>query len=182
MIYVVRHGQDEDNAKGILNGHRNSSLTAKGISQARVAAKKLCSKKIDCIHVSPAIRARQTAEIIAELAGIDELMIEPDLIERDFGILTGKSIDEIRKYSQHVVRGDQIDYFLDGPGVETFPELMMRARRALEAIERDCTNQKIVVVTHGAIGKMMEAVWYNWTWQKSLASSFFDNAEIIELK
>lgn len=26
-IYLVRHGQDKDNADGILNGHRNMPLT-----------------------------------------------------------------------------------------------------------------------------------------------------------
>lgn len=28
-IYIVRHGQDQDNEHGILNGHRNMPLTEK---------------------------------------------------------------------------------------------------------------------------------------------------------
>jgi len=29
-ILIARHGQDEDNAKDILNGHRDMPLTEKG--------------------------------------------------------------------------------------------------------------------------------------------------------
>jgi len=34
-IYLTRHGQDQDNAHGILNGHRNTPLTELGIQQAQ---------------------------------------------------------------------------------------------------------------------------------------------------
>ena len=33
-IVLVRHGQDEDNAKRILNGRRNAPLTTLGVTQA----------------------------------------------------------------------------------------------------------------------------------------------------
>jgi broad specificity phosphatase PhoE len=178
----VRHGQDEDNAQGILNGHRNAPLTAKGRDQARVAGLKLAGKKINCIQVSPATRARQTAEIIADLIGIEELLVEPDLIERDFGVLTGKSMDEIARYAKQIVGGDRINYFLDGQGVEIFDDLLARARLVLRRLMAGYPNQRVLLVTHGAIGKMIEAAWHGWTWQQSLKTAYFENAEIIELK
>ena len=33
-IYLARHGQNVDNASGILNGHRDLPLTEIGIAQA----------------------------------------------------------------------------------------------------------------------------------------------------
>ena len=30
-IYIVRHGQDQDNANGLLNGHRDTTLTEIGL-------------------------------------------------------------------------------------------------------------------------------------------------------
>lgn len=30
-IFIVRHGQDEDNAKRLLNGHRDRPLTDLGV-------------------------------------------------------------------------------------------------------------------------------------------------------
>ena len=40
-IYLARHGQDYDNAAGILNGHRNTPLTAIGADQARQLSQKI---------------------------------------------------------------------------------------------------------------------------------------------
>lgn len=34
-VGVTRHGQDEDNVRGILNGHRNLPLTDLGRQQAQ---------------------------------------------------------------------------------------------------------------------------------------------------
>ena len=40
-IYLTRHGQDEDNEKGILNGHRDMPLTDIGLSQADEVSQKI---------------------------------------------------------------------------------------------------------------------------------------------
>lgn len=40
-IYIVRHGQDEDNQNGILNGHRDMPLTELGKTQAQQLAQKI---------------------------------------------------------------------------------------------------------------------------------------------
>jgi len=89
-IYVARHGQDEDNAAGILNGHRNKRLTRLGRKQAialRFKVKELVISP-DKVEVSPLGRAIETAII----AGFDRHYVEPGLIERDFGSMTGKPI------------------------------------------------------------------------------------------
>ncbi|NBP56674.1 histidine phosphatase family protein [bacterium] len=31
-IYIIRHGQDQNNANGLLNGHRDTALTEIGYS------------------------------------------------------------------------------------------------------------------------------------------------------
>lgn len=40
-IYLARHGQDQDNANGILNGRRDMPLTELGVNQAKELAGKL---------------------------------------------------------------------------------------------------------------------------------------------
>jgi precorrin-6B methylase 1 len=40
-IYVARHGQDTDNANGILNGRRDEQLTELGKQQAKDVARKM---------------------------------------------------------------------------------------------------------------------------------------------
>ena len=58
-IYLVRHGQDEDNLKGILNGRRDKPLTDKGIKQAKELSLKIKESDIefDKIYSSPLKRA-----------------------------------------------------------------------------------------------------------------------------
>ena len=43
----MRHGQDEDNAVGILNGHRDAPLTKFGRQQVKITAQKLKDNNID---------------------------------------------------------------------------------------------------------------------------------------
>jgi len=182
VIYIVRHGQDLDNANKILNGERDEPLTPIGREQVKAAGARLQKKDIEFIYSSPTLRTRQTAEIIAEIIGIDEVKIEPELIERDFGILTGRPIADIPKYSKHIFVGDKINYFLDGEGVESCGDLLIRAKQVLDKIIALHPDNNILLVTHGGTGKMIEAAWYGWTWEHALTTPYFDNADIIELK
>ena len=67
-IYITRHGQDLDNEKGILNGHRDNDLSLLGLNQAKELASLIAEKSLifDKIYSSPLRRAFQTAKIIAE--------------------------------------------------------------------------------------------------------------------
>lgn len=54
-IYIARHGQDKDNVRGILNGHRDEPLTILGQNQAKDLAEKIkeAGIKFDKIYSSP---------------------------------------------------------------------------------------------------------------------------------
>lgn len=68
-IYVVRHGQDEDNANGILNGHRDMPLTELGKEQAKQLAQKIKDTNIvfDKAYSSPLQRAYITGKTITDV-------------------------------------------------------------------------------------------------------------------
>lgn len=180
-IYLVRHGQDQDNANSILNGHRDTELTELGRTQALVPAEKLKDKNIDVIYSSPLKRAYSTAKIIADQIGIDNVIIEPDLIETDFGILTGKPVADIPKYCTDSIQTEQVLYFLDCEGSEDFPTLLKRGQKVLEKITSEQPNKNIVIVAHGDIGKMIRAAYHNWTWKEGLMTPYFANTDILEL-
>src|SRR3990167_4546839 len=125
-IYLARHGQDMDNAKGILNGRRDEPLSEKGIEQANEVAGKIKETGISFDHVysSPLRRAYKTAEIITDILGISKPEILPNLIERDFGIMTGQSHGKIKEMcSPNIIQSNTITYFLNPEGAETFPDL-----------------------------------------------------------
>jgi probable phosphoglycerate mutase len=97
-FYVARHGQNEDNVKGILNGHRDLPLTDLGRIQARQLAEGIIAEGLsfDAIYCSPLSRAHETAEIVASMLGVAQKPIVIDeLIERDFGIMSGQPATKI---------------------------------------------------------------------------------------
>ena len=180
-IYLIRHGQDVDNADKILNGRRDGTLTPLGKRQAREVAKKLINEKIEAIYSSPLNRAYETALIIAKELGLKDVKIDVDLIEREFGVLTGKPVADIPKYAKEVVVSDGVNYFIEADGAETFPELLGRAARVLKRITDKHPRWNVIVVTHGDIGKMIIAAFHDWSWLEGIKAPYFNNAAILEL-
>jgi len=180
-VYIVRHGQDEDNAADILNGRRDRPLTQLGRKQAAMVADIVTSYDISTIYSSPLKRAYETAQIIALKSIIEPVIIVPDLIERDFGNMTGKPVADILKYSSNYIRSDKVIHFLDAEGAESMADVLKRAHRVLDGINKSQINGNFLLVTHGDIGKMLRAAFYGWSWRKGLETPYFDNAEIVEL-
>src|SRR5690242_2861972 len=114
-LLFVRHGQDEDNAARILNGQRNRPLTVLGRQQAKHAARRLSVLAPDFIYTSPLTRAYETAMIIAELLGVRNVTNVPGLVERDFGVLTGKSYDDIDTHATKVIEAHGFKVFVEAP-------------------------------------------------------------------
>ncbi|HLD62134.1 MAG TPA: histidine phosphatase family protein [Patescibacteria group bacterium] len=67
-IYFVRHGESVSNALGLRQGP-DGGLTAKGIKQAKILAKKFSKIPVDLIVSSPYDRAKLTAQIISKAIG-----------------------------------------------------------------------------------------------------------------
>ena len=180
-IFLVRHGQDTDNAEGILNGRRDTELTALGREQAKTVANKLKDDNIQIIYSSPLKRTLQTAKIIAKELNIEEVIIEEGLIEREFGILTGKYLTDMPKYTNKILKTEKVNYFLKVEGSEDFPILYKRAKMVLSKLQKNQGNKNILIITHGDIGKMIRAAYHNWFWKDALKTSYFDNTGVLKL-
>ncbi len=181
-IYLVRHGQNIDNVNGILNGHRDEPLTKKGIEQAHELAEKIKQAKIyfNVIYSSPLSRAYETARVISDTISVPHLFTQPLLIERDFGIMTGKKISDIEALcAPDIIKAEIITYFLSPDGAETFPALMKRARVLLEDIQEKHKTGNILLVTHGDIGKMIYAEYYHLDWRDVLTQFHFGNCDML---
>lgn len=183
-IYLVRHGQNNDNARGILNGHRDEPLTPLGESQAVTTAEHIRKLGLvfDAVYSSPLIRAHRTAEVITDALKLDKPQVLNDLIERDFGTMTGKNISQIAELCpSDIIQTDTMTYFLSPPGAETFPQLMKRAERLIGWLNRHHESGSVLLVTHGDIGKMIYASYYHLAWEKILRTFHFGNADILLL-
>ena len=183
-IYLARHGQDEDNALGILNGHRDMPLTPLGEKQAEELALKIKEAGLifSKIYSSPLKRAYNTAKKISEALGMGDPEIMEDLIERDFGIMTGELIKNVEKMcAPDIIKAEIIIYFLSPSGAETFPTLKERGARLLERVSKENETGNILLVCHGDIGKMIYAAYYNLDWKKVLTKFHFGNSELLIL-
>ena len=214
-----------DNSNGILNGHRDQTLTELGREQARNVAAKMKkagfmtdiaishNKVLNAIYSSPLQRAHDTAKIFAnELKSISSdtpnntdmtVHVLNDLIERDFGIMTGQATSSIVEKcgKDHILATEHINYFLDPKGAETFPDLISRAKRLLVRLQEiaiaevdvladssevaatisAATKRSILLVTHGDFGKMIYAAYYNLQWEDVLRQFHFGNSEVLLL-
>lgn len=182
MLYIVRHGQNEDNANGILNGHRDMPLTELGREQARGLAASIRAQglQFDTVYASPLSRALETARILADGVGFPEPQVYDDLIERDFGDMTGRPVGDIKKLcAPDIIETDTVTYFLRPDGAETFPALLARGRRVCNDIVQRHPRQTVLLVCHGDIGKMIYAAATKTPWQQALTEFHFDNTDII---
>ena len=157
LIYFVRHGETELNAKNIRQGP-DGSLSAKGREQAHATAIRFPKQKgrPQVIIASPYERTKETAEIIAKELQIKNIEYCDLLVERrNPSEIIGKwgGDPEVK----HIV--DQIDksFHSDNFRVsdeENFMDLKERARKLLRYIENR-SESRIIMVTHGIFLKMV---------------------------
>ncbi|MES2225273.1 MAG: histidine phosphatase family protein [Patescibacteria group bacterium] len=183
-IYIARHGQNEDNANGILNGHRDLPLTELGREQARQLADGIqeAGYAFDAVYASPLSRAYDTAQIVCDTLGMADPIILDSAIERDFGVMTGELVSDIERLcTPDILKTDPIIYFLTPAGGETFPMVLERAGEALEQLKADHPEGSVLLVTHGDFGKMMYAAFYDIPWMDMLTKFHFGNCELLLL-
>ncbi|MGW8483681.1 histidine phosphatase family protein [Microbacterium sp. NPDC055903] len=149
FLTLVRHGQTDWNLERRIQGTTDIPLNETGRGHARDAAAILASDTHHAIYASPLVRARETAQIIAGLIGLDEPELVPDLREREFGEGEGMLVaDYIDRYG---------DWHADVPGAETFDQVRDRALGALDTIARASrlrsapAAESVIVVAHGAV-------------------------------
>ena len=183
-IYLTRHGQDEDNQKGVLNGRRDKPLARLGLEQAGELAQKIKESgiKFDKVYTSPLQRAYKTAEIITDKLNLKKPEKIEDLVERDFGKLSGLLITEAAIISRpNTIKTNTVEYFLEPEEGETFPDVSIRASKVLNEIKKKHRNGKILLVAHSDIGKMIYAAYYNLDWKDVLKMFHFGNSDLLIL-
>lgn len=181
MIYLVRHGQDLDNKKGILNGWRDMPLTPEGKNQAFKVARELKGYGINKIFSTTLIRGYVTARIIADELDICTITSDRSLRERNFGHLTGDLISNVQNYSGEIMTVDENNfYFLSGAGVESFPKLTERLMPFYKSLSR-WKKSNVVVVSHGDVMKMLLAIHHRVDFREMLKTKHFKNCEIVPL-
>jgi probable phosphoglycerate mutase len=149
FLTLVRHGQTDWNLQRRIQGSTDIPLNDTGRGHARDAAALLADGTHHAIYASPLVRARQTAEIIAESLGLPSPGLSPDMREREFGEAEGMLVaDYLAQYGS---------WQAEVPGAESLAVVRDRALDALDAIARDARErsapyaESVIVVTHGGV-------------------------------
>ncbi|MHA1950598.1 MAG: histidine phosphatase family protein [Candidatus Thorarchaeota archaeon] len=150
-ILLVRHGQSTDNVTGTISG-LSAPLSDIGKEQAKSLGQSLLEivVKIDAVYASDMRRASETATIICNEIGVEEIIFDMRLREGDAGILTGKRFDELTKEERAIFDSHLVNLDEKLPGGESNNEQMMRTKEAFfEIVENHPEDSTLLIVGHG---------------------------------
>lgn len=148
-VTLVRHGQTASSARSAYSGRSDIALTDTGRAQAREAARKLAGAGVDAVITSPLIRARDTAQAIAEATGAP-LTVDERLTEVDYGPFEGLDRTEAREQIGAAFEAWREDPFgAPVPGMEALADALTRARAA--TAEALAAHEHPVIVGHQGI-------------------------------
>lgn len=147
-LYLVRHGQTENNVLGKTQGFNDSPLTAAGIEQACALGEAFKDSEIhfDAAYASDLKRAAITRDLILDTMDHEKVneiprYNMPSLREVNWGDLSGKdssvfeNVDWDRDYEKY--HG------------ESFEQVMIRSIQSLLLIVKRHPDQNVLVVAHG---------------------------------
>lgn len=142
-VLLCRHGQTDENARGIVQGHLPTSLNEVGRRQAGMLAVRLAGyvPRVTRVITSPLKRAVETAEIIC--GGLELPAIRDDRwMERHFGSGQGKPFDLLRIMTEGKLA------HVDPEDAEPRDAFDARVGEALGNIPADGVT---AIVTHGGV-------------------------------
>lgn len=145
VLYVFRHGETYDNRRRIFSGRRDSKLTEEGIRQTQILTKKLKNKKIDLGISSDLSRCKKTLKIVFKYHSQVKIEIEPRLLERSYGQLTGKSKDKLTRENPYLGIKYRRAYNFPPPDGESFKMVQQRVFPFCQDLQKRMKKEKINV-------------------------------------
>ena len=147
---VMRHGRAVPNEAGIIVADPENGilpaygLVAEGIEQAQQSSRASNLSPDTLIVSTDFSRGYQTAEILAEEIGADEIHIDVRLRERYFGDMELGSVDLYKEVWARDARSAIHTY----RGVESLSSMADRQLKAVSSLEKKFAKRVIVLVGH----------------------------------
>lgn len=153
MLYIMRHGKTDWNARRRLQGRTDVPLNSEGRSMAENARLEYADVHFDVCYCSPLIRARETAEIFLRGRNIP-IITDERLVEMSFGVCEGTEIDfQNSDCPVNTLFMEPEKYVTPVEGGESFEQLFARTGEFLrEIVEPQLEQGKdVLIVGHGAM-------------------------------
>jgi broad specificity phosphatase PhoE len=180
-LLLVRHGETEWNATHRWQGFTGPPLNDLGVKQAEELAANLAAAPVEAVYSSDAIRAVQTAGIVARSHGL-AVRQDARLREVNFGEWEGLTREEINTRYAGAFRQWEECKLAAPTGGETDLEMADRVIEAVTDIGARHGDGRVVVVTSGGPIRAVQA--HVSGIDQALARLHFDRADncaVIEL-
>jgi broad specificity phosphatase PhoE len=169
-LWVVRHGESAGNVardaaeaagdERLDLSHRDVDVPLSELGRRQAAAlgrwtaQQPADEQPTVVWSSPYVRARQSAEIAMETAGLDlPMVVDERLREREFGVLDGLTRRGITaQYPEESERRAAIGKFYHRPpGGESWVDVAQRLRAVLEEIRIDARGERVLLMAHQVV-------------------------------
>jgi len=169
-LWVVRHGESAGNvardlaeSQGLEQldlSHRDIDvpLSDLGRRQAEALGRWIGGQPEEdrptVVWASPYVRARQTAELALQAAGLDiPTVVDERLREREFGVLDGLTrLGITAQFPDESQRRSMIGKFYHRPpGGESWVDVALRLRAVLDEIRIDARGERVMVMAHQVV-------------------------------
>ena len=172
-LWIVRHGESAGNVARDLaeaEGHAvidiptrdaDVPLSALGERQAaalgRWFARQPPEEQPNVVLASPYVRARQTAGLVLDTAGLareeDTLIVDERLREKEFGVL-----DRLTRAGILAQYPEQAEFrrllgkfYHRPPGGESWCDVILRLRSSLDMLTREHRGERVLIVGHSVV-------------------------------
>ena len=147
-LYLIRHGETEENQRGILVGSTDVPLNDTGRSQSIDLAKLARPLPVDAIFASPLQRAVETA--ILAFGKEARIVTDSSLREFHFGEWEGLHFTDISKRYPELWQTWIHDWeHTNIPEAEAFAAFVQRVLSFSTNILRNYQGQNLAIVSHG---------------------------------
>lgn len=169
-LWVVRHGESAGNVArdaAEAGGHERLDLSHRDVDvplselgerQARALGRWIAEQPEDerptVLWTSPYVRARETAALALEAAGLDlPAVVDERLREREFGVLDGLTRRGITaQFPEESARRAAIGKFYHRPpGGESWTDVLQRLRAVLDDVRTDAQGERVLVLAHQVV-------------------------------
>lgn len=158
-IAFIRHGVTDWNRIGRLQGRADIPLSPEG--RAALAGKRPPEGFGDALcYVSPLVRARETAALL----GFADPIVEPAIIEMDFGAYEGRSIAELRADpAVDMAANEARGLDMQPPGGESPRAVLVRLSAWFASLAtRHAEGTRLVAITHKGVIRVVLAGAEQW--------------------
>jgi broad specificity phosphatase PhoE len=172
-LFLVRHGETESNATGLLQGQQQGALSQRGRHQAKAVATRLQAETFSHLFSSDLLRAKETCSEIALPHSHLPIRESPLLRERALGEWEGKTGQAY--FDALIASGRSRVDFLPVGG-ESIRDVQRRTDRFLDDLRSLPPESSLLICTHGGVITTMLATLLEASLEEMLSHRFLNTS------